>query len=346
MHILGIESTCDETSCAIVVDGKKILSNVINSQIDIQAPYGGVVPELASRHHIEVISKVVHDALEQADCTLDDIDVIAVAKGPGLIGALLVGIHYAQGLSWSKNIPLIGVNHIEAHLYSALMSIEDSEVQFPSLGVVLSGGHTSLVRIDDYGVYTLLGQTQDDAIGEAFDKVAKMLGQPYPGGPHIERLAKEGNPNSYAFRCGQMKNAPLDFSFSGIKTSVLYKLFGNDLSKTLKDISDGEIQNAAASFQHAAFSDIVQKIDRALTTFDCQALYFGGGVTQNRYLRDLVAGKFSLPCHFPPKELCLDNAAMIAGLGYYAYKANPIDEMLSITAKTRFPFVGNTSPTA
>lgn len=325
MLVLGIESSCDETACAIVRDGKEILSNVVMTQGELHEVYGGVVPELACRRHIEVIIPVIDKALTQANIRLDQIDLIAVAHGPGLIGALLIGVNTAKALSIATGKPFIGVNHIEAHLYAALMS-QPNEVHFPCLGVVLSGGHTSLIRVDAIGRYSPISHTVDDAIGEAFDKVAKILGLPYPGGPHIETLARQGDPSRYRFNPGQVKENPLSFSFSGLKTAVLYAVQNKTLSE--KDKCD-----IAASFQQAAFRDILQKTLLATKQYGCRSLLFGGGVTNNLFLRS----QFSEVCphlelHWPAKELTLDNAAMIAGLGYHIYCERGCGDSLQLSA--------------
>ena len=332
MLVLGIETTCDETSCSIVRDGFEILSNVIYSQIELHNEFGGVVPELACRYHIDAISTVLSEALKQANITLKEIDLIAVAKGPGLIGALLIGIHFAKTLAWALKKPLIGVNHIEAHLYAAIMS-QPPPAALPALGIVLSGGHTSLVHMHDVGNYMLIGETVDDAIGEAFDKTAKILGLGYPGGPHIELLAKKGNPKCFAFKAGQVKGRPLDFSFSGIKTAVFYAIREQTLSQN--DICD-----VAASFQVAVFNDVLRKTELAIKQTGVKAIYLGGGVTQNSYLRNLFNSKFPIPCYWPKSDLCLDNAAMIAGLGFHSYTQHPdtLSEIFSMEPETRIPF--------
>jgi len=311
MIILGIESTCDETAIALVKDGKTILAQAIASSADIHAKYGGIFPELACRRHLEAILPLLHEALETAKITPDQIDAIAVAKGPGLVGALLVGMQTAKGLSLAWNKPLIGVNHVEAHLYAAMM--EQETPLFPALGLVLSGGHTLLLAIESLGKYRPLGTTVDDAIGEAFDKVAILLGLPYPGGPHVERIARHGNPHRHPFRAGKVKKNPLDFSFSGIKTSVLYAIQG-------KNLLDTEKADIAASFQEAVFTDLAGKTALALTHTPAQALYLGGGVCNNQRLRILFAEKFPhLPLFWPPALLSLDNAAMIGGLAYHKF---------------------------
>jgi N6-L-threonylcarbamoyladenine synthase len=331
MNVLGIESTCDETSASIVRDGKEILSLATASSADIHAQYGGVFPELACRRHIEAIIPVIQEAMDQASMTPDQIDLIAIAKGPGLVGALLIGMQAAKGLAIAWDKPIIGVNHVEAHLYAAMMG-EDHHPLFPALGLVLSGGHTILLQIHDVGSYTPIGATVDDAIGEAFDKVAILLGLPYPGGPHVETLALSGNPKSYPFKAGKVKRSPFDFSFSGIKTSVLYAI------KNKQDLSTREKGDIAASFQEAAFSDIVHKTELALKDFPAKAIYLGGGVCNNERLRTLFAQKFpNHPIFFPPKDLSLDNAAMIAGLGFQKFLRNPKSDPLDMEVSSRIP---------
>lgn len=332
MIVLGIESTCDETAASIVVDGKKILSEVISSQVDLHNIYGGVVPELACRRHIEVIIPVIDEALEKAGCTIDAIDLIAVAYGPGLIGPLFVGLQTAKGIAFALDKPIIGVNHVEAHLYAALMS-HDEPVQFPALGVVLSGGHTNLIRIDELGSYKLLGKTVDDAVGEAFDKVAKMLNLPYPGGPAVEALAKNGDPHKFTFKAGNVKANPLDFSFSGLKTAVLY-------AKKEGDINDPQFKaDLAASFQEAAFKDIILKTKRAAEETGAKTVVFGGGVTNNQEIRRLFQVRCpNLKTIWPTLNLTLDNATMIAGLGYQLYQKFGPSDLCLLEAKTQIHF--------
>lgn len=329
MLVLGLESTCDETACAIVQDGRTILSNVVASQIDLHAEYGGVVPELACRRHVDVLLPTVDEALKQAKITLADVDLIAVAQGPGLVGALLLGLNAAKALSIALAKPFIGVNHIDAHLYAALMSHE-TPVAFPALGVILSGGHTNLMQMHGIGTYTTLAETVDDAIGEAFDKVAKILDLPYPGGPHIEALARQGDPHRYAFKAGRVKESPLDFSFSGLKTALLYATKGSKLSH--QDKCD-----LAASFQRAALSDIVHKTAKVLDSTPYQTIVLGGGVTHNQELRRLFHAAFpALTLLWPAAGLSLDNAAMIAGLGYHCFKQQGCGDTLEIEPYTRY----------
>lgn len=320
MITLGIESTCDETGCSIVRNGKEILSNVISSQIDLHKEYGGVVPELACRRHIDVIIPVLDESLKQANVSLEEIDLIAVAHGPGLIGALLIGLNAAKALAFTLNKPFIGVNHIKAHLYAAIMS-QSVSVDFPCLGVVLSGGHTAIVLMHDLSRYQLIGQTVDDAIGEAFDKTAKILGLPYPGGPQIEKLAQQGNPQAFPFKGGHVKGRPLDFSFSGLKTAVLYAVKGqNGKVNETEDLSNEMKADLAASFQQAALTDVLRKVSFAAKQYGVHHVIFGGGVTNNKKLRWLFEQSApELTCLWPKAGLDLDNAAMIAGLGHMQF---------------------------
>ncbi len=324
MLSLGIESTCDETGCAVVRNGKEVLSNLISSQIALHTKFGGVVPELASRAHVDTLPTLLQQSLDTANVTLSEIDLISVARGPGLIGALLVGIHFAKGLSLATNKPLIGVNHVEAHLYSPFM---EREIPLPALGCVISGGHTALLFIEKIGKYKLIGQTQDDAIGEAFDKVASLLQLPYPGGPAIEALAKKGDPHKYLLKAGQIKGRPLDFSFSGLKTGVLYLVKGQNATKESHTLTDIEKQDIAASFQHAALSDIVNKSLLAAKECGGHCIVIGGGVSNNLALRSYFERASSLPLFWPRSDLCLDNAAMIAGLGFSESQRRGFDSL-------------------
>ncbi len=334
MLVLGLESTCDETACALVREGQEILSNVVTSQMDLHSEFGGVVPELACRRHIDLLLPVIQEALHQAQQPLEAVDLIAVAHGPGLIGALLIGLNAAKALSLALGKPFIGVNHIEAHLYAALMS-QKQPVDFPCLGVVVSGGHTSLIKIQSIGHYETLGQTVDDAIGEAFDKVAKLLGLPYPGGPHIEELAKEGDPSRYALKSGKVKGRPLDFSFSGLKTGVLYTAKGQN-GQGNEALSIQAKKDLAASFQRVAFQDLISKTLMAAEQHQCRTLVFGGGVTNNRMLRRLFSEQ-AAGCNllWPAPNLSLDNAAMIAGLGYHTYRLRGCGDPFDLEAATR-----------
>jgi N6-L-threonylcarbamoyladenine synthase len=334
MYVLGIESTCDETAASVVKNGQKILSNVIASSADLHEKYGGVFPELASRRHAETILPVVQEALLNAQISASQIDLIAVAKGPGLIGSLLVGLQFAKGLSIAWNKPWIGVNHVEAHLYAAMMQAP-KPLEFPALGLVLSGGHTLLLKINGLGDYEQIGTTVDDAIGEAFDKVASLLGLPYPGGPHVEALALKGNPKGFQLSAGRIKKSPLNFSFSGLKTSVLYAMKGQN-GQTPVDFSSEQKADLAACFQETAFGDVLEKAKIAHRQFDCKAIFLGGGVCNNQRLRTMFYQTFST-VYFPSFDLTLDNAAMIAGLGYQKFLQNPVSDPLDLEALTRIP---------
>lgn len=340
MFVLGIESTCDETAASVVKDGHEILSNIVSSQIPLHREFGGVFPELACRSHIDMIIPIIDKAIQAANITKQDLDIIAVANGPGLIGAVLIGLNAAKGLAFSLNKPLIGVNHIEAHLYAAMMS-NIQNLEFPALGVVISGGHTMLLEISDVGRYKLIGTTIDDAIGEAFDKVATILGLPYPGGPAIEALAELGDENHYHFQPAKVKNNPYNFSFSGLKTKVLYTVKGQ--SSQIRDpiaIKEEEKKHIAASFQKTALSDILEKVCLAKDTFNCKAIYLGGGVSNNKKLRKMFQDKnLNIPVFWPSKGLSLDNAAMIAGLGYQKFIKSPEGDLLSLNAYARAPLV-------
>ena len=335
MIVLGIETTCDETGAALVLDGKRVLSNVVASSSDIHERYGGVFPELACRRHIDVIVPVIQEALREAGISPSQIDAIAVAKGPGLVGALLIGVNVAKGLSIAWKKPFLGINHVEAHLYAAMMEAPEPWL-FPALGLVLSGGHTLMLKMDRVGHYTCLGTTVDDAIGEAFDKVAALLGLPYPGGPHVERLALEGHLN-YSFSAGKVKKNPLDFSFSGLKTNVLYAVKGQN-GAGLPPLSETQKADVAASFQETALRDILAKAALALQSFPCQAIYLGGGVCNNQRLKVLFSERFpEMPLFWPPAALTMDNAAMIAGLGFHKFLQNPSGDPLDLEVQTRIP---------
>ncbi len=328
MYVLGIESSCDETAAAIVENGTRILSHVIASQADLHEKYGGVFPELASRRHSEVILPTIDQALKQAGISPKDLALIAVTNNPGLMGPLLIGVNTAKALSLAWNIPFIGVNHVEAHLYAAMM--ENHDVTFPALGVVLSGGHTQLYEILSPTIFKKISSTVDDAVGEAFDKVATLLGLPYPGGPHIEQLAKKGDPERFSFPSGRVKRSPLDFSFSGLKTAVLYQI-----EKMSKPLSDQDKCDLAASFQRAALSDIVEKTLLASKQYPCKGIILGGGVVANLALRELFQERCALPLFWPSLKLCTDNAAMIAGLGFQNFISSNQSSSLSLQAISR-----------
>jgi N6-L-threonylcarbamoyladenine synthase len=337
MIVLGIETTCDETAVSVVENGERILSNVIASQLDIHQKYNGVFPELASRRHIEILLPLVDEALKKAGVSKKEINLIAAAHGPGLIGAILIGLNTAKSLALAWDIPFVGVNHVEAHLYAAMMN-RLKTLPEKALGVVLSGGHTFLTQISGIGNYTLIGTTVDDAMGEAFDKVASLLELPYPGGPFIEKLAREGDSARFPFSAGRVKTSPFHFSFSGLKTSVLYEVKGQGKKKREEPITAQDKKDIAASFQQTAIDDVVKKTLLAASTYGCGAIYLGGGVSQNQALRDAFTKKTAdLPVYWPEKDLCTDNAAMIAGLGFHKYKQHGAASF-NLEAMPRIPF--------
>jgi N6-L-threonylcarbamoyladenine synthase len=346
MITLGIESTCDETACAIVRDGNEVLSNVIHSQTEVHQRFGGVFPELACRKHIDALIPAIQSALSEAGLTPKDIDLIAVSKGPGLIGALLIGLNAAKALSYAWNIPFVGVNHVEAHLYAAMMPLENPPL--PALGLVVSGGHTFIVHMEELGNYELISSTQDDAIGEAFDKVATLLGLPYPGGPEIEKLAKNGDPTRFPFRAGKIKKYPLDFSFSGLKTNVLYTIKGQNPHKDAPlIISEQDKADVAASFQETALKDVVGKTIDAAKAHGSPAIYCGGGVSNNQRLRKLFHElKAPCPVYYPTPKMTMDNAAMIAGLGFHCYQRQKKGDGLDLEPMTRIPLTSSKLPVA
>ena len=313
--MLGIESSCDETAAAVIKNGRTVLSNVISSQIELHKLYGGVVPEIASRKHIEKINQVIETALEEAQVTLADIDAIAVTYGPGLVGALLVGVAEAKAISYAAKKPLVGVHHIEGHVSANY--IEHPDLEPPFLCLIVSGGHTHLVMVNDYGKYQIIGRTRDDAAGEAFDKVARAIGLGYPGGPKIDKLSKEGNPNAIAFPQGHIADAPYDFSFSGVKSAVLNHI--NTCQMKGEEINRADI---AASFQESVVEVLAKRTVKAAKELGVTKIALAGGVASNQGLRDRMdevckKNKFSL--YYPSPVFCTDNAAMIGVAGYYEY---------------------------
>lgn len=326
MLVLGIETSCDETAASVVKNGREILSNVVSSSLRYHKRYGGVVPEIATRHHVENIDRVIFRSLYNARLRIEDIEIIAVTQGPGLVGALLSGISCAKAISYALGIPLVAIDHVKAHIYSSLM--RKDAPRFPFIGLVISGGHTRLVLVEDFDTFTTLGDTLDDAIGEAYDKVAKILGLGYPGGPVIDRLAKKGGPSSIRFTCRGV-SGKLDFSFSGIKTAVLYYA-REHIKEYRKHVSD-----IAAAFQEAALRVIVENCLKAMERYRLRTLVIGGGVSANSRFREMITRESvfrKFKSYFPPLELCSDNAAMVAGLGYRLYKKG-IKTSLDITAK-------------
>lgn len=328
MYVLGIETSCDETAASIVENGNRILSNVVSSSIKFHKKYGGVVPEIASRMSLQTLTQVVDSSIREAQINLKDVGLVSVTSAPGLLGSLLMGISFAKAVSFCLDIPLLGVNHIYAHIYAS--SLSRKSIPLPFIALIVSGGHTSLFLVEDFNKINLLGQTQDDACGEAFDKVAKILGMGYPGGPLIERLAKRGNPRKIEFRCSGTKE-PLNFSFSGIKTAVLYyvRRFAGEPRKpanpqTIIGKPANELtKDVAASFQEAVINTLIKKSLLACRMKKVNRLVIGGGVAANNRLREkfFQEGKINkIKVYFPSQELCMDNAAMVAGFGYQLFK--------------------------
>ena len=314
--ILAIESSCDETAAAVVKNGRQILSNVISSQIELHKLYGGVVPEIASRKHIEKINQVIEEALDQAGAALDDMDAIGVTYGPGLVGALLVGVAEAKAISYAKNLPLVGVHHIEGHISANY--IEHPELEPPFLCLVVSGGHTHLVIVKEYGEFQILGRTRDDAAGEAFDKVARAIGLGYPGGPKIDKLSGEGNPYAIDFPKGKIEDAPYDFSFSGVKSAVL-----NHLNRCRMQGQEIVAADIAASFQRSVVEVLVEHAIAAAKDYHMDKLAIAGGVASNGALRrgmEKACQENGIHFYYPSPILCTDNAAMIGTAAYYEYK--------------------------
>jgi len=344
MRILGIESSCDETAAAIVEDGCRLLSNVVHSQIDIHAEYGGVIPEIAARSHIEVVNPVIERALTEADCTWDDIDAIAVTYAPGLVGSLLVGTLAARTLAILHDKPIYKIHHVEGHIYANFITSQEHSTlklpqqppRFPMLALAVSGKHSELVYFRGHGDFDLLGETQDDAIGEAFDKVAKILGLPYPGGPEISRAAVAGDPKKYELPISHLAN-PYDFSFSGLKTAVLRAVqheVGVDYRfpsyKLAERLSERQKADFAASFQYIAVKTLVNATKRAFRELSPASVVIAGGVAANGELREQLRQALPLDVEYAPIQLCTDNAAMIATLGYYYAQVKSSDNPYDI----------------
>ena len=335
MLVLGLETSCDETAAAVLKDGDTLLSNVINDQIGIHSKYGGIVPELAGRSHIDRVHRVIEEAVKEAGAQLRDLDLIAVTMGPGLIGSLLVGLNTAKGLSYGLNTPMIGVNHLEGHLLAIFLQ---KKIQFPFVALIVSGGHTDLYRASDFGQYKLLGRTRDDAAGESFDKVGKMLGLPYPGGPAIERLARKGNGKAHKFPRAYLEKGSLDFSFSGLKTSVrtFLKQREQDNRITLTD------EDISAGFQDAVIDVLVDKLISACKKEKISRIVVTGGVAANGALREAVrntAQSYRFEASFPDQIFCTDNAAMIACAGYHKFvrDKNLSADLKALDAKANLP---------
>lgn len=325
--ILGIETSCDETAAAVVEDGWRIRTNVVVSQIELHAQYGGVFPEVAARAHVEAIQGVVETALREAEVTFDELDAIAVTQGPGLVGALLVGVNFAKGLSVASGKPLLGINHLEGHIYSVWLAEPERPIQFPVLNLIVSGGHTELVLMRGHGDYEHLGGTIDDAAGEAFDKVGRLLGLPFPGGPAIQKAAAEGNEAAYDFP--RARQTGYEFSFSGLKTAVMRavrpSVKGRRIEAGEESLKKGELRDdlcipdVAASFQMAVVDVLAEKTIKAARDYGVTEILLSGGVSANRLLRERLKAEADLPVRYPPLALCTDNAAMIACAAYYRY---------------------------
>ncbi len=319
-RVLGIETSCDETAAAVVENGRALLSSVVASQVDIHAQYGGVFPEVASRQHIRTIYAIVDEALQRAHLGLSDIDAVAVTRGPGLAGSLVIGVNMAKGLAIAQNLPLIGVNHLEGHIYSAWLYPGDAPQpppppEFPLLALLVSGGHTELILIRQHLEYQRLGGTLDDAAGEAFDKVARLLGLPYPGGPAIQKAAREGNPQAFNFPRARLEGT-WNFSFSGLKTAVLRTV--RELESRGRNLP---VADLAASFQAAVVDILAQKTFHAAKVYQVKSILVAGGVSANEALRQAFLAQREFPVHIPPLSLCTDNAAMIAAAGYFHFIA-------------------------
>ena len=335
MRVLAIETSCDDTGAAVILDGRKILSNIVSSQVPIHQKYGGVVPELASRKHIESIVPIVTEALEGANVTLKEMDGIAVTQGPGLVGSLLVGLSFAKSIAFATGLPFIGVNHIEAHL-SAIF-LEENPPRFPFVGLVVSGGHTSLFRMDGFGKYKRLGQTRDDAAGEAFDKVAKLLALGYPGGPIIDELSKTGNPKAIRFPRPVLSKNSLDFSFSGLKTAVVNYVKGHP--DPPGGYSEQLIKDIVSSFQEAVVEVLLRKTLQAAQYQGLKRIVLSGGVAANQRLRERMkeeALQNKLKVYLPSPSFCTDNAAMVGVVGY-EYLKRGILSPLSLNAFSNLP---------
>lgn len=314
---LGIETSCDETAASVVADGRQVLSNIISSQIDIHTEFGGVVPEIASRHHLENINWVIEKAIRDADCTIDEIDLIGVTYGPGLVGALLVGVAAAKALAFARDIPLVGVNHMHGHV--AANYLEHPNLEPPFMGLVVSGGHTNIVFVEKYNQCKTLGQTRDDAAGEAFDKVARVIGLGYPGGPKVDKAAKTGNPEAVEFKRVYLEQGSYDFSFSGLKTQALNYI--NSEKQAGREIN---VNDVAASFQEAVVEVIATKAVDAALEHQQNRIVMAGGVASNTRLRELLnkmASAKGIEILSPSPILCTDNGAMIASAAYYAYQS-------------------------
>lgn len=332
--ILAIETSCDETAAAIISHGRAIRANIVASQIDLHAQYGGVFPEVASRAHAESISAVVGQAMDEAEMTYADLDAIAVTQGPGLVGSLLVGLGFAKGLALATGLPLLGINHLEGHVYSQWLADDFSEPDFPIIAMIVSGGHSELLLMRGHGRYQRLGGTIDDAAGEAFDKVGRTLGLPFPGGPAIEKAARCGDASAYAFPRAKTASA-YDLSFSGLKTAVMRAVAVQPGDRRMQLRDDVHIPDVAAAFQDAATDALVNAAQCAVRDHAASALFVSGGVSANKLLRDKLRDRLELPIYTPPLFLCSDNAAMIGAAAHFRYVAG-LRSRLDIEARARW----------
>lgn len=324
-HILGIETSCDETAAAVIADGQQILSNVVATQIDLHAQYGGVFPEMASRQHIISITPVIRQAMIEANMDWDDLEAVAVTYGPGLSGSLLVGVNAAKGLAWGSGLPLIGVNHIEAHILTNWLALngEPPDIKFPLVCLIVSGGHSELVLMRDFAQYERLGGTLDDAAGEAFDKVGRLLDLSYPGGPAIEEAALKGNPAAFSLPRAWLRGS-YDFSFSGLKTAVLRLVQKYEPQPAAALVRPLPVADLAASFQAAVVDVLAEKIRQAAEEFNARCVLLAGGVAANQTLRRSVRERVDAPVHHPPPALCTDNATGVGVVGYHALRAGRV----------------------
>lgn len=323
---LAIETSCDETAVALTANGRKVLSNVVSTQIEVHEVFGGVVPEIASRHHLENINMVYERAVKEAGLTLEEVDLIAVTNGPGLVGALLIGIATAKALAFAKGKPLVGVHHISGHICANYIAYEN--LRPPFLSLVVSGGHTHLIHVKDYNDFDILGRTRDDAAGEAFDKVARVLGLGYPGGPKIDKAAQKGDPHSMEFKRVMLEKDSFDFSFSGLKTAVLNHI--NSMKQKSGELTETDVNNIAAAFQQSVVDVLVAKAMMALEKTGEKKLVLAGGVAANSLLRKQLKEaclERGIEFYYPPLSMCTDNAAMIACAGYYKFKDGLVDDM-------------------
>jgi N6-L-threonylcarbamoyladenine synthase len=325
IRILGIESSCDETAAAIVENGRWLISSVVNSQIELHKQFGGVFPEVASRQHIRTIHQVINKALQEAHLSVKDVDAIAVTRGPGLAGSLVVGVNAAKGLAIASGKPLLGINHLEGHIYSSWVlndpNVFEEEPEFPLLALLVSGGHSELILMKDHLTYEYLGGTLDDAAGEAFDKVARLLSLSYPGGPSIQKASQGGDTAAFNFPRSRMEGT-WNFSFSGVKTAVLRTV--RDLEKTQQELP---VEDLAASFQESVVDVLVSKTLQAADEYDVKQIVVAGGVSANKALRDAILNQNKFKVHIPPLKYCTDNAVMIAAAGYYRYLSGQVDSL-------------------